>query len=177
MLIGAKCMESISWVVQYIIFAIICALYSFDPVGLWLIGRTTPPIQTDRPEQDLKTHSVSLSSSYSSSPSTLATFSKRPSKKKFRKTLSGKDTQTLRKGSTPTAPSSLLTFPKRTQVNRILNSPKAQSAKDFSNFLGRLTHLPDDFMLYKSFFPLYDVLDQVGWSSIASFSFQLLLLI
>ena len=41
-LLGAKCMQSVSWVVQYIIFAFICALYSFDPVGLWITGRTYP---------------------------------------------------------------------------------------------------------------------------------------
>jgi hypothetical protein len=39
-LIGAKCMNSLAWIVQYIIFALICALYSFDPVGLWITGRT-----------------------------------------------------------------------------------------------------------------------------------------
>ena len=39
LLIGAKCMESASWIVQYIIFAFICALISFDPVGLWITGR------------------------------------------------------------------------------------------------------------------------------------------
>lgn len=39
MLVGSKCMESISWLIQYIIFVIICALFSFDPVGLWITGR------------------------------------------------------------------------------------------------------------------------------------------
>lgn len=39
MLIGAKCMESATWIVQYIIFAFFCALISFDPVGLWITGR------------------------------------------------------------------------------------------------------------------------------------------
>ena len=39
-LIGAKCMNALAWVVQYIIFALICALYSFSPVGLWITGRT-----------------------------------------------------------------------------------------------------------------------------------------
>ena len=39
MLAGAKCMQSTSWMVQYIIFALICALLSFDPVGLWISGR------------------------------------------------------------------------------------------------------------------------------------------
>ena len=38
-LIGAKCMNTVIWVIQYIIFALICALYSFDPVGLWMSGR------------------------------------------------------------------------------------------------------------------------------------------
>lgn len=47
MLVGARCMESISWIVQYIIFAIICALYSFDPVGLWVTGRITTFTQMD----------------------------------------------------------------------------------------------------------------------------------
>lgn len=39
MLAGAKCLQSTSWMVQYIIFALICALLSFDPVGLWITGR------------------------------------------------------------------------------------------------------------------------------------------
>jgi len=39
MLAGAKCLQSTSWMVQYIIFALICALLSFDPVGLWMTGR------------------------------------------------------------------------------------------------------------------------------------------
>ena len=38
-LLGAKCMTSIIWVLEYIIFALISALYSFDPVGLWITGR------------------------------------------------------------------------------------------------------------------------------------------
>ena len=38
-LIGAKCMNTAIWVIQYIIFALICALYSFDPIGLWMTGR------------------------------------------------------------------------------------------------------------------------------------------
>jgi hypothetical protein len=32
-------LQSTSWMVQYIIFALICALLSFDPVGLWITGR------------------------------------------------------------------------------------------------------------------------------------------
>ena len=39
-LIGAKCMSSIIWIIEYIIFALISALYSFDPVGLWITGRS-----------------------------------------------------------------------------------------------------------------------------------------
>jgi len=38
-LIGAKCMDVVTWVVLYIIYALISALYSFDPVGLWITGR------------------------------------------------------------------------------------------------------------------------------------------
>lgn len=38
-LIAAKCMTAASWIVQYIIFALICAFYSFSPVGLWITGR------------------------------------------------------------------------------------------------------------------------------------------
>ena len=39
-LLGAKCMDVVTWVVLYIIYALISALYSFDPVGLWITGRT-----------------------------------------------------------------------------------------------------------------------------------------
>ena len=39
-LIGAKCMDVVAWVILYIIYALISALYSFDPVGLWITGRT-----------------------------------------------------------------------------------------------------------------------------------------
>jgi hypothetical protein len=39
MLTAAQCLKSTSWMLQYVIFAIICALLSFDPVGLWVSGR------------------------------------------------------------------------------------------------------------------------------------------
>ena len=59
-LLGAKCMTSVIWVIQYIIFALISALYSFDPVGLWITGRKYPIIQMVRPGQELQMDSIWL---------------------------------------------------------------------------------------------------------------------
>lgn len=70
-----------------------------------------------------------------------------------------KDIPMLRRGSIRTVlSSSLLTFPKGIKANHIL-SLKAQDAKDSSNLPGKLTHSLDDFMLYKSLFSFYDILD------------------
>lgn len=44
LLVGAHCLKSISWAAYYALFAFITALYIFDPVGLWITGRTSPPI-------------------------------------------------------------------------------------------------------------------------------------
>ena len=51
-------MNIATWVIQYIIFALISALYCFDPVGLWISGRIISSIQMDKPEQVLKMHFV-----------------------------------------------------------------------------------------------------------------------
>lgn len=39
MLIVAQCLKSVSWAAFFAIFAFINALFVFDPVGLWIIGR------------------------------------------------------------------------------------------------------------------------------------------
>jgi hypothetical protein len=39
LLVGAHCLKNIAWAAYYAIFALIAALYVFDPVGLWLTGR------------------------------------------------------------------------------------------------------------------------------------------
>lgn len=40
LLIGAHCLKSMSWAAYYTVFAFIAALYIFDPVGLWITGRS-----------------------------------------------------------------------------------------------------------------------------------------
>jgi hypothetical protein len=37
-LIGAHCLKNVTWAAYYTIFALIAALYVFDPVGLWITG-------------------------------------------------------------------------------------------------------------------------------------------
>jgi len=37
-LVGAHCLKNITWAAYYTIFALIAALYVFDPVGLWITG-------------------------------------------------------------------------------------------------------------------------------------------
>lgn len=44
LLAGAHCLKNITWAAYYTIFALIAALYVFDPVGLWLTGRIQSPI-------------------------------------------------------------------------------------------------------------------------------------
>ena len=60
-LIGAKCLDSTIWVIQYIIFALISALYGFDPVGLWISGRSFSYIQMVKLELGHKMVSALLS--------------------------------------------------------------------------------------------------------------------
>jgi len=38
-LAAAKCMNAITWVIQFIIFVLLAAILSFSPVGLWISGR------------------------------------------------------------------------------------------------------------------------------------------
>ena len=38
-LVAAKCMNAITWVIQFIIFSLLGAILSFSPVGLWISGR------------------------------------------------------------------------------------------------------------------------------------------
>ena len=38
-LVAAKCMNAVTWVIQFIIFSLLGAILSFSPVGLWISGR------------------------------------------------------------------------------------------------------------------------------------------
>jgi hypothetical protein len=40
LLVGAHCLKNIAWAAYYTVFALIATLYVFDPVGLWITGRT-----------------------------------------------------------------------------------------------------------------------------------------
>ena len=40
LIIGAHCLKNVTWAAYYTIFALVAALYVFDPVGLWISGRS-----------------------------------------------------------------------------------------------------------------------------------------
>jgi flagellar biosynthesis protein FliP len=61
LLVGAHCLKNIAWAAYYTAFALITALYVFDPVGLWITGRKRYMIQMDSSTQALKTPSPSSS--------------------------------------------------------------------------------------------------------------------
>ena len=42
LLLAAHCLKSLSWAAFYVIFALIAALFTVDPIGLWITGRKDP---------------------------------------------------------------------------------------------------------------------------------------
>lgn len=78
LLVGAHCLKSISWAAYYALFAFITALYIFDPVGLWITGRTSPPNQMARPRIKFRMPSAWSPSSAQSSLHTSAISTRKP---------------------------------------------------------------------------------------------------